>query len=537
MPGAVRCTSKLPPWQGGKSLLYGDETVRPLARSAGVPDAAAPSVETGPALLEPGRTCWRIEPASRAAVIVDAADYFRLAREAMLKARCQILIMGWDLDTRLKLIEEDEDGEAPVHLGPFISWLARHRPDLKIHVLAWDGEAYSLLGRGTTLARMAAWRLFNRKISFKLDSSQPRHASQHHKVLVIDDAFAFCGGIDMTGSRWDTREHKDDEPGRRRPTTHRRYGPWHDAAMAVDGGAARALGDLGRERWKIACDEEIDCAGGECDAWPDGLEPHFRDVEIAIARTRGDDGEHEELREIEALYVAMIGAAKRFIYAESQYFASRVIAEAIARRLAEPDPPEFVLVNPRTGEGWLDETVMGAARAELVKMLAKIDPPGRFRIYYPVTEKGADIYVHAKLMIVDDLMLRVGSANMNNRSMGLDSECDVMIDARRPANRGCEPKIGELRCDLMAEHLGVSPGAVARLFAETGSLIATVEQLRGTGRSLRPYRVPSFNGAAKAIARSEVADPESADEPFEPLAQHRLLRGLRRRAGRRNDAT
>lgn len=493
-----------------------------------MPDDAASLAKTGPALLEPGRNCWRIERAERAALVVDAADYFRLAREAMLGARCQLLVMGWDLDTRIKLVDDDEVEEGPVHLGPFISWLAKRRPELRIHILAWDGAAYSLLGRGTTLARMAVWRLLSDRISFRLDGSRPREASQHHKLLVVDDSFAFCGGIDMTGSRWDTRAHRDDEPGRRRPTTHRRYGPWHDAAMAVDGAAARALGDLGRERWKIACREQLECAADPRDAWPEPLEPHFRDVEVAVARTRGNDGEHDELREIEALFVDMIGAAKKFIYAENQYFASRVIAEAIARRLAEPDPPECVLVNPRTGEGWLDETVMGAARAELVKMLARIDPSGRFRIYYPVTEQGADIYVHAKLMIVDDLMLRVGSANMNNRSMGLDSECDLMIDARRPANRECERVIGALRCDLLAEHLGTRPDVVERLFGETGSLIATVERLRGAGRSLRPYRVTDHSDVAKAIARSEVADPESADDPFEPMAQHRLLGGLRR---------
>ena len=225
------------------------------------------------------------------------------------------------------------------------------------------------------------------------------------------------------------------------------------------------------------------------------------------------------MREIEALFVDMIEAAERFVYVETQYFASRAIAEAIARRLAEPEPPEFVLVNPRTGEGWLDETVMGAARAELVRKLGEQDPSGRFRIYYPVTECGEDIYVHAKLMIVDDLMLRVGSANMNNRSMGLDSECDVMIDARRQANRGGRLEIAALRSDLMAEHLGVQPAEVARRFEETGSLIATVERLRGGGRSLRPYRPPEFSEAAKAVARSEIADPESAEQPFEPLAR------------------
>lgn len=485
--------------------------------------------------LEPGRNCWRIERASRAALVVDAADYFRLAREAMLRARFQILLMGWDLDTRIELIAEEQDGEAPIHLGPFIAWLAKRRPELCIHILAWDGEVYKLLGRGTTLLRMARWRLFSDRIDFKLDSKHPREASHHQKLLVVDDSFAFCGGIDMTGSRWDTRAHRDDEPGRRRPTTHRRYPPWHDAAMAIDGEAARALGDLCRLRWKLACEEQLDCAEGDCDPWPEGLEPDFRNVEIAIARTRGKDGEHEELREIEALFADMIAAARRFVYVENQYFASRVVAEAIARRLAEPDPPEFLLVNPRTGEGWLDETVMGAARAELVRRLGASDPKQRFRIYYPVTEAGEDIYVHAKVMIVDDVMLRVGSANMNNRSMGLDSECDVLIDAGREANRGQGIEIAALRNDLMAEHLGVQPADVARCFEETGSLIAVVERLRGPGRSLRPYCPPDFSDAAEAIAESEVADPESADQPFEPIARRPLLgrlASLRRRRAR-----
>jgi phosphatidylserine/phosphatidylglycerophosphate/cardiolipin synthase-like enzyme len=483
-------------------------------------------------LLEPGRNCWRIARADRAALVIDAADYFRLAREAMLKARSQILLIGWDLDTRIKLVQAGETGEigedveAPVHLGPFISWLARHRPGLRIHILAWGGEAYSLLGRGTTLARMAAWRLFNRSVDFKLDSKHPFEGSHHHKLLVVDDVFAFCGGIDMTGSRWDTRDHKDEEPGRRRPTTHRPYGPWHDATMAVDGAAAAALGELGRLRWEIACAEQLDCPKRGEDPWPTALQPDFRQVDIAISRTRGDDGEHEELREVEALFVDLIRTARKFVYVEQQYFASRVIADAIARRLLEPDPPEFLLVNPRTGEGWLDETVMGAARADLYRMLREADHSDRFRIYYPVTQGGEDIYVHAKIIIVDDHVLKVGSANMNNRSMGLDSECDLTIDSAMGANRGCRIQIEALRSDLMAEHLGVTPGEVARTFNETGSLIATVERLRGEGRSLRLYQPPDFSHAAEAVARSEVADPESASEPFEPVARRRLLRGL-----------
>jgi phospholipase D1/2 len=479
-------------------------------------------------LLQPGRNCLRIARAGRASLIVDAADYYRIAREAMLGARSRILLIGWDIDTRVALVEKEEAAGAPNCLGPLLSWLSRRRPKLEIYVLAWDEGVLSLPGRGTTLLRMLEWWM-NDHVTFKFDSSHPLDASHHQKILVIDDAIAFCGGIDITADRWDTRGHKDDDPGRRRPFTRRCYEPWHDTIMAVDGDAARALGDLGRLRWKIATDCQLSPVDDACrgDLWPEALDPNFRDVDVAIARTRGKEGNISEVREIEALFVDLIAAARRFVYFETQYFASRVVTEAIARRLEEPDGPEFVVVNPKTAYGWLDEAVMSPAREALVRALAERDRHGRFRIYTPVTGRGSDIYVHAKVMIVDDVFLRVGSANLNNRSMGLDSECDVLIDGR--PRDDVRATIGKLRCDLLAEHLGLEQADVAACFEETGSLIAAIEQLRGSGRTLVPFEPREPNAAEKKLARSELLDPEGPDELFERRARPGLLSGLRRR--------
>ena len=97
--------------------------------------------------LEPGRNCWRIARAHRAALIVDGCDYFRLVRQAMLKAKKQIFLIGWDLDTRIALDRPAGKGDPPVHLGPFLSWLVKHKPGLKIYILAWGAMAYSVLGR------------------------------------------------------------------------------------------------------------------------------------------------------------------------------------------------------------------------------------------------------------------------------------------------------------------------------------------------------------------------------------------------------
>lgn len=489
---------------------------------------------SGSLKLEPGRNCWRIERAHRAALIVDACDYFHLARKAILKARSQILLMGWDLDTRILLDDEESAGDEPVHLGPLITWIGRHRPDLKVYILAWDGEVYNFAGRGSTFARLLAWK-FSRNIEFKLDGTHPFEGSHHMKILVVDDTLAFCGGIDMTGSRWDTREHRDGHPGRRRPTTGRHYDPWHDSTMAVDGDAAKALGDLGRLRWEAACGERLSPPERSTDPWPEELKPVFHDVPIAIARTRGHVGEWSELREIEALFADMIAAAERYVYVETQYFASRRIAEAIAKRLGDPLGPEFVLVNPKTGRGWLDEEVMGPARSKLYRELKALDTYDRFRIYYPVTENGVPIYVHSKMMIVDDELFRVGSANMNNRSMGMDSECDLMIDCRLGEDPAAFETIAAIRTDLMAEHLGVAPETVEAVFQ--GSLIAAIEGLRAEeGRSLVPYEPPELNPVEAAIAESEALDPESPETPFEPIARRKLLSNLKRFRRRRKAA-
>jgi phosphatidylserine/phosphatidylglycerophosphate/cardiolipin synthase-like enzyme len=291
------------------------------------------------------------------------------------------------------------------------------------------------------------------------------------------------------------------------------------------------LGVLARERWAAAGGGELPTPTTGEDPWPPALDPQFHNVSVAIARTLGEYENQPEVRENERLFLDMIRSASRFIYAENQYFASRVVAEAIAARLKERDGFEFVLVNPETANGWLEEEAMGSARAELMRSLGQMKGgQSRFRIYTPVNEEGDDIYVHAKIMIVDDRVLRVGSSNMNNRSMGLDSECDLAVDAGYPGNAAAGPAIEMIRAELMAEHLGIDVAQVRRVQSETGSLIHAIERLRGSGRTLRLFRPPEPNALERKIARAEALDPESPQKTFEPIAQRRVLRRLLHRA-------
>ncbi|MGB5078611.1 MAG: phospholipase D-like domain-containing protein, partial [Sphingorhabdus sp.] len=377
---------------------------------------------------------WRYAQATRAHAVIDAAAYFEVIKAAMINAQHRIMLIGWDFDTRINLGRgRRKKGDAPHRLGDFILWLANRNPDLEIRLLKWNFGALKMLGRGSTLIDVAKWAM-HRQIQFKLDGAHPAGCSHHQKIVVIDDKVAACGGIDMTSDRWDTSEHLDDDPRRKRPNG-RPYGPWHDVTMLVEGEAAAALAELSRIRWVKAGGEPLEpCPQDGASPWPEFLEAEYQYVEVGIARTRAEYKDAPEIREVQNLFLEQIKRAKKFIYAENQYFASPKIADAIARRMAEPNPPEIIIINPATADGWLEQKAMDGARVQLLRAIGKHDKKGRFSIYIPHTKLGTPIYVHAKVMIVDDEILRIGSANMNNRSLGLDSECDIFIDTQRPGN-------------------------------------------------------------------------------------------------------
>ncbi|SNS56588.1 Phosphatidylserine/phosphatidylglycerophosphate/cardiolipin synthase [Geodermatophilus pulveris] len=475
---------------------------------------------TGPVatedLLVPGETCWRIERAERHAVFVDAADYFAALRGAVLRARHRVLFIGWDFDPRIRM---DPRGAGrhrsgrrrPDKLGRVLEEAVRTNPQLEIGVLVWDYGVIGALGRGLVPVVLLDRRTPDR-LRMTVDTHHPVGGAHHQKIVVVDDCLAFAGGIDVTADRWDTSEHLDRHPLRRRPSSHQLTGPWHDVTSLVSGPAARAIGDLARERWESGTGRSLEPVEDVEACWPPDVEPLLTDVDVAISRTRPEHGGTSLVHEIELLWLAVIAGARRSVYIESQYFANRRIAEAIAERLREPDGPEVVVVNPETAEGWLQEKAMGTARAKLLALVREADVHGRFRLYVPVTERRRPIYVHAKVTVVDDRFLRIGSSNLNNRSMGLDTECDVSIEVRPGDPRAAEKSaaITGLRDRLLGEHLGVPPSAVAEAVeASGGSLVQAVEALcRPVGRSLVPFDPPDLGPVEQVLADTELLDAE-----------------------------
>lgn len=475
-------------------------------------------MRTKPTLVE-GKSCWRIARANRATAIIDAADYFRFARAAMLSAQRRIMLVGWDFDARIE-VERSAGDNGPAQIGDFLTWLVDNNPGLDVYLLRWDMGALKSIFHLQTLRTILTWWL-KRRIHPRLDAHHPTGASHHQKLIVIDDDIAFVGGIDMTVGRWDTREHRDNDPGRILPDG-KLAGPWHDAAWVVDGPAAAALGELCRMRWRSSGGRKLSPVTDSSGGWPAFIPVDFADVDLAISRTMPELPGHAAVLEIETLYLNQIRAARDYLYIESQYFASRRIAEAIARRMEEKDPPEIVVIEPLASEGWLQSAAMDSARARIVETLRRLDKNRRARMYHPFTKGGEPIYVHSKLLIADDRMLRIGSSNLNNRSMRLDTECDVTLETDVVEY---QQRIRAIRDGLLAEHLGVDTETIVAAIAEHGGMIGAIEALRGTGKTLQPYVTPDLSNVEKWLADNEVLDPDGPGEMFESLSNRGLFRG------------
>ena len=492
------------------------------AAERGAPSSPSAEPEGSSPILVPGHTCWRIEPAERIAFLVDGEAYFQAFREAALRAKHSMMIVGWDIDTQVELVRETSaSSEMPTKLGEFLVALLRRRRRLRVSVLNWDYAVIYALERQWMPTAEPGWRR-HRRLWYQVDDHHPVGASHHQKLVVIDDAVAFVGGLDLSKSRWDTREHLSRDP-RRVDADGVVYAPFHDVQMMVSGDAASALGDLARNRWFNATGRRLSAPPPRSveEVWPPRVNPDLTECPVAIMRTQPRYEELEEQREIEQAYLSAIKRARRSIYIESQYFTAQAISHALAQRLSEHDGPDVVLVLRQHCDGWLERRTMDSLRAQLLHEVELADHYGRLRVYAPVVpgEAGAEpVAVHSKLLVVDDEFVCIGSANVSNRSMGFDTECNLAVEACGQAR--VQSAIAAFRNGLLAEHLGVDPEVVANQIQTCGSLAAATDALRGGGRTLA-------DDCFEAMPPSDAMIPEHAlVDPERPMAADHLLAGV-----------
>jgi phosphatidylserine/phosphatidylglycerophosphate/cardiolipin synthase-like enzyme/uncharacterized membrane protein YdjX (TVP38/TMEM64 family) len=477
---------------------------------------------SGSGLLQPGRNCWRIERAQRFAMLVDADCYFRAVRAAIRSAQHSIFILSWDIDSRMLLVPEGANDGYPEPLGEFLHAVVASRPHLHAYVLNWDFAMLYALEREWLPLYKLDW-LTHRRLAFRMDGKHPIGASHHQKVVVVDDAVAFVGGLDMTRCRWDTSAHEYVNP-LRHDTSNKPYAPFHDVQAMVDGDAARSLGALCRTRWQRATGHEI-AAGGEPghDPWPLDIAPDLTNIEIAIARTEPAYDGRPGVHEIRQLHLDAVGAAQRYLFFESQYFTSGQIGSALASRLAEVEGPEVAVISPHSQSGWLEEATMGVLRTRLHRELTAADRYGRYRMYCPHLPGLANgcLNVHSKVFAVDDDLFSLGSANLSNRSMAFDTECNLAFEARgdEAEKARIREAIARLRNRLLAEHLGTTPDQISAEIRQRSSLHDAIATLQSDGRTLQALEPAVTPELDALIPQQAPFDPERPIDPDELVAQ------------------
>ncbi len=451
------------------------------------------------------------------AILMENKAYFDALSSAIAKARRSIVILGWQFDPRTRLDGDSGLQDRHAEIGHQLRMLVKTRPELDVRLLIWKSPLLIAASQGFYPHKAQGW-FRKRMVEFRLDSPGPFGACHHQKVVVIDDAVAFCGGGDIATDRWDSEEHLEGDPRRCQPSGVI-CSPRHETMCVLDGDAARVLGDLARERWFRATWERIEPAPVEGDPWPDEVEPDFHDIEIAVARTEPAWRGRVEVRENERLHLEAIHRARKLIYLENQYFTSPVIAEALEARLGEPDGPEIVLVTTASSPSWFDQMTMDTARSEILYRLEQADRHNRFFAFAPRTAPNAErIIIHAKVSIIDDEMLRIGSTNLNNRSMGLDTECDVATLVRSAADRDT---IRRFRQRSIGHFIGVDAAAFNAAEEVMGSVGEAIRTFEG-GRML-PLGATPPSSLERFIAEWRLGDPVGSADAWRPWKRRKRL--------------
>jgi phosphatidylserine/phosphatidylglycerophosphate/cardiolipin synthase-like enzyme len=345
-------------------------------------------------------------PGNALDILVDGAEALPVIAEELRGARSHVHLTGWHFTPDFALTR---DGE-PLVLRNLLAELAER---IDVRVLVWAGAPLPLFrpSRGD-VRKMREQLVEHTRIVCALDAKERPMHCHHEKTIVIDDRVAFVGGIDLTsesGDRYDTNRHPS-----------RANVGWHDACARIEGPAVVDVADNFRMRWHEVTAETLARARPSAAAG---------DLEVQIVRTipervykAAPTGEFSILES----YIRALQAAERFIYVENQFLWSPEIEAVLVDKLSNPPRPDFrlVLLLPSKPNSGADDT-----RGMLGKLIEVDADAGRLlacTLYAPSGNLADPIYIHAKIAIIDDNWLTLGSANLNEHSLFNDTEMNVV---------------------------------------------------------------------------------------------------------------
>jgi len=335
--------------------------------------------------------------------------------------------------------------------------------------------------------------------------------SHHEKVIIVDQQLSFVGGIDLAFGRYDDINHRltdiDEETWSGKDYYNPREKdfenlhlpyidsvdrknivrmPWHDIHCCIVGDIGASLHFIAR--WNRELRQLSNSTMAMKKSQFRYLLPAKFQVEtllstpyslqkVQLLRSVGPWSLTERIeKSIADKYVEIIAGAREFIYIENQFFNSRVVADALYERiwntLQKNQPFRVIVVLPQwpAFEGMPFDNP--SSKAVLHFQHATIDHLINRLALHPAIQNGSrtlpiqfyslrkaeffnnqlvseQVYVHSKLIIVDDEICIIGSANLNRRSLDgdRDSELAVCIYDRFFCL--------DLRYGLFIEHLGL----------------------------------------------------------------------------------
>jgi phospholipase D1/2 len=478
-------------------------------------------------ILDVPRNVFATARAEQSALLIDACVYYRTVYRALERARHYAVLSGWQFDSGVPLLRGEDAAQAtrPVTLLKFLHALCEERPELTIYILAWDFSLAYLTEREWLQGLKFAYAT-NPRVRFEWDEHPVAGASHHQKFVVVDGAVGFLGGIDLCDARWDECDHRAHNP-KRINLAGEPCKPYHDVQAALTGDAVRPLVDVFVERWQRAVGDRLQLAPASPETRARFDLSHLSDGQAqpigakvaAFSRTQQDErAEPAEIDEIRQLLGDALRAAERLIYAETQYFTSRSIAAMLIERMRDDSLPklEIVLCMPHGADSPKEKMALGDTQEGVLYALHETagQTGHQLRLLYSATCKddGSEVptFIHSKLLIVDDQLLLVGSPNLTERSVGLDTELAVtwQCDSDDEGLRHC---IRNIRTVLLAEHSGLD----ASEFESELGLCAKIDDVIASGRSRLRHRTIQSSGPLGPLM-AEIFDPADgmlADAP------------------------
>lgn len=477
--------------------------------------------------------CWKVSAVTQTGLLIDGRDYYRNFYSAASTARRYIAISGWQFDSNVALLR-GADAEAAGEEAPLLSFLnelCERNPELRVLILAWDFSFVYSLDREWFLQWYVHW-MTHESLKFCFDRAGAYDGCHHQKFVVIDGKIAFVGGLDLCSSRWDERDHRVENPLRvnRDGSLYRSF---HDLQTYHVGPVARDLAEIFKARWKVANGEDL-----ELPAEPDNAVAELTPTvplsaeRVAISRTQhcAICGGEKSVREIRQLFLDAIDAAENLIYIENQYFSSEALYNGLLRRMASKkrSPLEVVLIIAKDAEGLLEQLSIGIAQNRIIRRLQQVarDNGHHLGIYHPasVAADGTELptYIHSKCLLVDDRFLSIGSANMNNRSMGYDTELNVSWEARQE-DRDLARSIADARVDLLAEHTGQNDEKGRQALSRIQGLVEHLNQLaKGGSTRLRYHPLESvseeYRWVVTLLPDGLPFDSERSEDSYEKMS-------------------